>query len=110
MLIAFFRRISGADRRDELVGNISRRAYATVRNAVDKRVAQMCTAEARGYVRVKAMPIVRETAYIMLRRETRLPERERALICSTALERLVNAVVRDLRQGRPAAEGRRIAA
>jgi hypothetical protein len=84
----------------ELARQVAQRSVALACELVGQRTSAMGRAEARGYVRTKAAPVIRAEIAAMVARHRRLNDHALAVVYSQASERVVKAVLADLARGR----------
>ena len=94
-LIAFARVFWGSSKggaADQLVRSVSERSVEGICHRLKADLSTMTTAEARGYVRARAIGVVRCQAQVVAAEagQDSLPEE----VCSRALERAVHLVIR----------------
>lgn len=94
----------------ELARQVAQRSYALVRARVDHRAPAMSRAEARGYIRAQAMPVIRAEVDALLRRDPRIPGWARATLIAQASQRLVQSLLADVSRERSRRLERRRAA
>lgn len=90
--------------------DLARQVYAPVRELVEGRLQWMTRSEARGYIRAKAMPLVREVvrdAATASAEVARIPRHELTLAVG---ERVVQAVLADVGRTAFVPQERRLAA
>ena len=94
----------------ELARQVAQRSYALVRELVEGRTWAMGRAEARGYVRAKAAPVIRAEIAALIERMGRRLECERATMYALASDRIVQSVLADMgRERKRQADSRRAA-
>ncbi|MGH8165072.1 MAG: hypothetical protein ACREP1_12145 [Rhodanobacteraceae bacterium] len=84
----------------ELSRQLAQRSYAAVREGVGPRTMAYSPAEARGYVRAKAGPVIRSEARIVAKRHPGLSRANLATIEAQAGDRVVQTVLADLNRER----------
>jgi hypothetical protein len=80
----------------ELARQVAQRSYALVRELVEGRTWAMSRAEARGYVRAKAAPVIRAEITALIERSGRLGEHGRSSVYVLASDRVIQSVLADI--------------
>lgn len=84
----------------ELSRQLAQRSYGLVRESIGPHVLGFSRAEARGYVRAKAGPVIRAEAKIVALRHRGLSPAALATIVAQASDRVVQSVLADLNRER----------
>ncbi|HVA50309.1 MAG TPA: hypothetical protein VNH11_28400 [Pirellulales bacterium] len=84
----------------ELSRQLAQRSYALVRDSVGPQVFAFSRAEARGYVRAKAAPVIRSEARALAGRYPGLSVASLGIAVSQASDRVVQSVLTDLNRER----------
>lgn len=84
----------------ELSRQLAQRSYAPVRESIGPHVLGFSRAEARGYVRAKAGPVIRTEAKIVGSRHRDLSQAALATVIAQASDRVVQSVLADLNRER----------
>lgn len=84
----------------ELSRQLAQRTYAAVRESVGSHVLAFSRAEARGYVRAKANPVIRSEVMLLANRYAGLSQARLAAVVSQASDRVVQSVLVDLNRER----------
>lgn len=93
----------------DLSRQVAQHSYALVRESVEMRAVSFARAEARGYIRAKAGPIIRAEAQALADRHPRLSPAAIGTIVSQAGERVVQTVLADIGRQRARETLRRVA-
>ena len=93
----------------DLSRQVAQRSYALVRESVETRAIGFARAEARGYIRAKAGPIIRAETKILAGRHQGLSQAAIATVVAQAGERVVQTVLADLGRQRARETLRRVA-
>ena len=80
----------------ELARQVAQRSYALVRELVEGHTWTMSRAEARGYVRAKAAPVIRAEIAALIERSGRLGEQGRSSVYNLASDRVIQSVLADI--------------
>jgi hypothetical protein len=80
----------------ELSRQVAQRSYALVRESVHGRTSTMSRAEALGYVRAKAAPVIRAEVRSLATRIPRLGERGLGTVFAMSSDRVVHSVLADI--------------
>ncbi|HUY33101.1 MAG TPA: hypothetical protein VMV69_09990 [Pirellulales bacterium] len=80
----------------ELARQVAQRSYALVRDLVEGRTWAMSRAEARGYVRAKAGPVIRAEIAALIQRSGRLGEHGQSSVFALASDRVIQSVLADI--------------
>lgn len=84
----------------ELSRQLAQLTYSSVRDTIGSQVLAWSRAEARGYVRAKAGPIIRAEAAILARRRKGMSQARLAAVVAQASDRVVQSVLTDLNRER----------
>ena len=84
----------------ELARQLAQRTYAAVRESIGSHVLTFSRAEARGYVRAKANPVIRAEATLLANRYAGLSQARLATVVVQASDRVVQSVLADLNRER----------
>jgi hypothetical protein len=87
-----------ANRLAQLCRQVVGRSYAPVREAAETSAAKMPLAEARGYIRAKATPVLRADIKIVLQSEPDLGAWAREVLLEHASRHIVESVLKDVRR------------
>lgn len=101
VLLSMLAEFRQARRLAQLVRHIVWRSYAPIREAAEVRVPQMSPAEARGYIRAKATPVLRAEVEDVLKNESGLGEWARPILFQHASDHVVQSVLSDLVRREP---------
>lgn len=93
----------------ELSRHVAQRAYAVVRENVEGRVVEFSRAEAQGYIRAKAGPVIRVEARTMAAKHRNLSPALIAMVISQATEWVAQSVLADVGRERARKQLRRAA-
>jgi hypothetical protein len=94
----------------QVAGEIARRCYAPVRVSAEPGARRLSTAEARGYIRAKATPVIRVAVASHLRHQSRQGDWSRAILIEKVTEQVVLAVLADVVARREEPARRQLAA
>lgn len=84
----------------ELSRQLAQRSYALVRESIGPQALSFSRAEARGYVRAKAAPVIRLEARVLAGRHPGLSAAKLATAVAHASDRVVQSVLTDLNRER----------
>jgi hypothetical protein len=87
-----------ANRLAQLCRQIVGRSYAPVRESAEPGAARMSLAEARGYVRAKATPVLRAEIKSVLQSEPSLGAWAQEVLMEHASRHIVETVLKDVRR------------
>jgi hypothetical protein len=93
----------------ELARQLAQRAYAVVRENVECRALDFSRAEAQGYIRAKAGPVIRAEARTMIARHRNLPPAVVSLVIAEASDWVAQSVLADVGRERARKRLRRAA-
>lgn len=93
----------------DLARQVAQRSYAAVRESVEERAVAFARAEARGYIRAKAGPVIRSEATVLAARHPELSPSALATVISQASERVVQTILADIGRQRARQTLRRVA-
>jgi hypothetical protein len=108
----FFRLLKSLWQREsvaELSRQIAGRAYPFIRETIDPQAVPIPRAEARGYIRAKATPVIRSQVKVLLAAESRLAAGLAPLLVAHAGERVVQSILADLSPDKARQASRRAA-
>jgi hypothetical protein len=110
--MSFFRLLKSLWQRQsvaELSRQIAGRTYPLVRETIDPQAVPIPRAEARGYIRAKATPVIRSQVKALLAAEGRLAAGLEPLLVAHAGERVVQSILADLSRDKARQAPRRAA-
>lgn len=93
----------------DLSRQVAQRSYAVVRDSVEVRALSFARAEARGYIRAKAGPVIRQETRSLAERYPKLSPLALTTIVTQASERVVQTVLADIGRQRARETLRRVA-
>ncbi len=93
----------------DLSRQVAQRSYAVVRESVEARALSFARAEARGYIRAKAGPVIRAEINTLSERYPTLSAELRANIVAQASDRVVQTILADIGRQRARETLRRVA-
>src|SRR5262245_50719535 len=102
--------VLGSDRITEMAERVAGRSRMGVWQRVMQRLASLGPTEARGYLRARAIAVVREETSRLVEQEGAAMARRRDQIEETAMNILINMISSQLSQRSPRTTGRRVAA
>jgi hypothetical protein len=97
-LLEQIQQLRRANRLAQLCRQVVGRSYAPVREASEPNAASMPLAEARGYVRAKATPVLRAEIKSILQSETSLGAWAHDALMEHASRHIVEIVLKDVRR------------
>jgi hypothetical protein len=106
---AFFARWSAFDRTAEMAERVSGRSRMAVWQRVKEGLAGLDPVEARGYIRARALPIVKDETSRLIEQEGQRVARRREVIIRAATESLICTMVAQRDERAAAATLRRAA-
>ena len=84
----------------ELSRQLAQRAYAAARDSIGPHILDWSRAEARGYVRAKAGPVLRAEAALLVSRHRGISQARLTAVVSQASDRVVQSLLADLNRER----------